>query len=89
LDGWLEVGLEPVGVGQGEGSEGGFPALDGGAFYQAWGCLALVAWLATLLGSFAGSLVLDVADRQPEQLDDRVVGREVAPVLDDLSELEV
>ena len=27
-----EVAGEAVGVGQGEGAEGGFPALDGGAF---------------------------------------------------------
>src|SRR5580700_11009180 len=40
-----------------------------------------VGALAGLLpprGAFAGALVLDVDDGQPEQLDHRVVGREVA-----------
>jgi hypothetical protein len=41
------------------------------------------------LGAGAGAFVFDVADRQPEQLDDGVVVREVPPVLDDLSELVV
>jgi len=35
--------------------------------------------LASFLGAFAGSLVLDVADRQPQQLDHRVVAGEVWP----------
>jgi hypothetical protein len=32
---------------------------------------------AAACGAFAGPLVLDVDDRQPQQLDDRVVAREV------------
>jgi len=41
--GLAEVGAEPVGVGQGEGSEGLFPALDAGSFDEPVGGFALVA----------------------------------------------
>jgi len=44
---------------------------------------------AGLLRSGSGSLVFDVADRQPQQLDDRVVAGEVPAVLDDLAQLIV
>ena len=39
----LQVGVDAVGVGEGEGAEGGFPALDGGAFDELAGGLAVVA----------------------------------------------
>jgi hypothetical protein len=43
IDEWSdEVAFEPVWVGQGEGAEGGFPALDGGAFDQLGRGAALV-----------------------------------------------
>ena len=88
--GWLvEVRGESFGVGQGEGAEGLFPALDDAALDESWWGDALVAGGALLVGSGAGSFVFDVADGQPEQLDDGVVGREVPPILDDLAELEV
>jgi hypothetical protein len=44
------------------------PVLDGGAFDEPGGGLAFVPVLAILVG--AGALVFDVADGQPEQLDD-------------------
>ena len=44
---------------------------------------------AGLFGAFSGAFVLDVADRQPQQLDHRVVVGEVAAVLDDLPQLVV
>ncbi len=64
-------------MGQDEGVERGAPALGGGAFDEPAGGFALVAGPAFFLGAFAGSLVFDVADREPQQLDDGVVGREV------------
>jgi hypothetical protein len=84
-----EVAGEAVGVGQREGAEGGFPALHGGAFDQPARGGALGGWQALLLRSLAGAFVLDVADGQPQQLDRRVVGGEVPPILDDLPELIV
>ena len=84
-----QVGAEPVGMGQGEGAEGGFPPLGDGALDEPWRGLALARGQALLLGSLAGALVLDVADRQPQQLDHRVIVGEVASILDDLAELEV
>src|SRR5438105_8379456 len=68
------VGLVPA---------GGRPAFD-----EPVVGLAAVA-LAGLFGPLAGPLVLDVADRQPQQLDHRLVVGEVPAVLDDLAELVV
>ena len=84
-----DVGGEPVGVVQGEGAEGLFPVLDGGAFDEAGGGAAFVAGGAFLGGAGAGAFVFDVADGQPQQLDDGVVAGEVAAVFDDLAELVV
>src|SRR6185437_13835365 len=50
---------------------------------------AVAAWGAFLLGSFAGAFVFDVADREPEQLDDGVIGGKVPAVLDDFAQLVV
>ena len=47
--------------------------------------LALGRWQSFLLVAFSGSFVLDVADRQPQQLDHRLIGGEVAAVLGDLA----
>ena len=84
-----EVAGEPVGVGQGEGTESGFPALHGGAFDEPARGGALGRREALLLGASTGAFVLDVADGQPEQLDRGVVVREMPPILDDFAELEV
>ena len=80
--------VDAVGVDEGEFAEGGFPAGDGGAFDEAGDGLSVLA-SAGLFGAFSGSLVLDVADGQPEQLDGGGVGGEVAAVLDDLAQLVV
>src|SRR4030095_2872714 len=82
-------GREAVGVGQRERAEGGFPPVHGRAFDEPPGSGALVAGPALLLRPLPGAFVLDVADGQPEQLDHRVVVREVPPILDDLPKLEV
>jgi hypothetical protein len=61
-----------------------------GSFDHASGGLTgLVAGLAGFGGAGPGPFVLDVGDGQPDQLDDRVVGREVPAVLDDFADLEV
>ena len=60
-----------------------------GALDQPAGCLAGVGGLAGLGGALAGPFVLDVGDRQPDQLDHGVVGREVSAVLDDFADLVV
>ena len=70
--------------------EGLFPVrgdlpLDEAALGFPLGAAAKSAFLEPV----SGSLVLDVADRQPEQLDDRIIGGEVATVLDDLPQLVV
>ena len=74
---------------QGEGAEGLFPALDDGAFDEPGGGFAGAAGLAFFPFAVAGAFVFDVADGQPQQLDDGVVTGEVAAVLDDLAELVV
>ena len=82
----VDVVVESVGEGDEEGAEGSLPALGGGAFYEVARCGAgLSLGFAGLLGSGAGPLVLDVADRQPQQLDHGVVVGEMAAVLDDLA----
>ena len=50
---------------------------------------AFVGGFGPFLFAGAGALVLDVADRQPQQLDHGVVVGEVSAVLDDLAELVV
>jgi hypothetical protein len=87
--GLADVGREPVGVGQGEGAECLFPALDDSAFDEPGLGGALVFVYSFLAGAGPGALVLDVADSQPQQLDDGVVAGEVAAVLDDLPQLVV
>jgi hypothetical protein len=84
------VGVDAVGVDEGEFAEGCFPALDGGAFDEFAGGFAGGAFgFAGFLGAFAGSLVLDIADGEPEQLDGGGVVGEVTAVLDDFAELVV
>lgn len=74
---------------QGEGAEGLFPALDHSAFDEPGGGSAFAGWESFLFGSLAGAFVFDVADGQPQEFDDGVVGGEVSAVLDDLAELVV
>ena len=83
------MGVDAVGVGQGELGQGLLPVGDDLAFDEPAGGFALVGGLAAFLVAFAGALVLDVADRQPEQLDHGVVVGEVAAVLGDLAQLVV
>lgn len=85
----LEVVGEAVGVGEGECSQGLFPALDDGSLDELGRGFALVGRESAFLDALAGAFVLDVPDGQPEQLDGGVVIGEVAAVLDDLSELIV
>ena len=61
---------------------GGDLSFDESALGPALGC-----WQSFLLVAFSGSFVLDVADRQPQQLDHRLIGGEVAAVLGDLAQL--
>jgi hypothetical protein len=83
------VGVDAVGVDECEFAEGGFPALELGAFDELARGFALVLGCAGFLGALPGSFVLDVHDRQPEELDDGGVVGEVAAVLDDLAQLVV
>jgi hypothetical protein len=48
------------------------------AFDEAGGLVVALSVLLAAGGAFAGALVLDVDDGQPQELDDGVVGREVA-----------
>jgi hypothetical protein len=80
---------DTAGEGDVEGAEGLFPALGEGAFDEAGLGGALVGGFAFFGFAGAGAFVFDVADDQPDQLDDRVVGREVAAVLDDSADLVV
>src|SRR5665811_1176379 len=77
----LQVGGDAVGVDHGQLAEGCFPALELGSFDELAGGLAVHALGgAGFLGALSGSFVLDVADRQPEQLDRGGVVGEVAAV---------
>jgi len=69
--------------------EGLAPSGDLLALDHAGGLVGPPAGLLAAGGPLAGSLVLDVDDGEPEQLDDGVVGREVAAGLGDLAELVV
>jgi hypothetical protein len=65
------------------------PSHDPLSFDEACGLVVALAGFLPPGGALAGALVLDVDDRQPEQLDDGVVGREVAAGLGDLPQLVV
>ena len=85
-DSVLQVRANAFGVGQSELGKCLFPvrghlpfdepALDVGCD---WASFLL------LLGALPGSFVLDITDGEPEQFNDRVIAREMAPVLDDLT----
>ena len=71
-------------LGQGLLPVGGDLSLDESALGP-----ARVGGRVLLLGALRGPAVLDVADRQPQQFDRRLVGGEVAAVLGDLAQLVV
>ena len=81
----LQVGVDSVGVGGGELGQGLVPVGGDLSFDELALGLALGWWQSFLLVAFSGSFVLDVADRQPQQLDHRLIGGEVAAVLGDLA----
>jgi len=58
-------------------------------FDEARGLVAALAGLGAAGRALAGPLVLDVDDREPQQLDDGVVAGEVAAGLGDLAQLVV
>ena len=79
--GLSEVGVDAVGVGGGELGEGLLPVVGDLSLDEAALGLSLVRGSAGLLGSLGGATVLDVADRQPQQLDGRDIVGEVTAVL--------
>jgi len=85
----LQVGVDSVGVGGGELGQGLVPVGGDLSFDELALVPALGCWQSFLLVAFLGSFVLDVADRQPQQLDHRLIGGEVATVLGDLAQLVV
>jgi len=83
------VGVDSVGVDEGELFEGLFPVGGDGAFDESsWG-FSLAGGESFLFGPFSGSLVFDVTDRQPQQLHCGEIVGEVASVLGDFAELIV
>ena len=87
--GWFPLLPDSSWVGDVEFVECFAPAHDALSLDEACGLVAALAGFVPACGSFPGSLVLDVADRQPEQLDHGGVVGEVAAVLDDLAQLVV
>ena len=85
----LQVGCESVGVGGGELGQGLVPVGGDLSFDELALGFALGWWQSFLLVTFSGSFVLNVADRQPQQLDHRLITGEVAAVLGDLAQLVV
>ena len=75
--GSAEEVVEAAGVGQHEGVEAGFPPVGGLAFHQAPGGLSGAAGGTAFFVPFRGPFVFHVHDRQPDQLDGRVIGREM------------
>ena len=83
------MGVDAVGVDDRELGEGLLPVRDDLAFDEPSGGFALGGGASFLLGALSGSFVLDVADRQPEQLGHGLVVGEVAAVLDARAQLVV
>jgi hypothetical protein len=84
----VDLAADPVRVGDRQCAERSLPAGRDVPFDEP--ALGLASALEpTLRRSLAGSFVLDVADRQPQQLDHGVVVREMPTVLDDLPQLIV
>lgn len=86
----LEVGLDALGEDDGELFQGFLPvrgdlALDEPPFGLAFRAAAKSAFRLAV----ASALVFDGADRQPEQLHDGLIVREVSAVLGDLPQLKV
>jgi hypothetical protein len=80
---------QSAGIGDVEFAEGLAPAHDALALDDPGGLVGPLAALLAAGFALAGSFVLDVDDGEPGQLDDGVVGREVAAGLGDLAELVV
>jgi len=76
-------------VGGVEFVEGFAPSHGALSFDEAYGLVGALAGFVPPGGALAGPFVLDVDDRQPQQLDDGVVGGEVAAGLGDLAQLVV
>ena len=87
--GWFPFLPDSSWVGDVEFVECFAPAHDALSLDEPCGLVAALAGFGPACGAFAGPLVLDVDDRQPEQLDDGVVAGEVAAGLGDLAELVV
>src|SRR5437764_2009419 len=85
--GRLEVGVDSVGVGDGQLAECLFPVGGDLAFDQAARSGALIGGSASLFLTFSGAFVFDGADGQPEQFDDGLVAGEMSAVFDDLAQL--
>ena len=84
------MGVDAVGVSEGELGQGLFPVRGHLSFDEAAFSVALgSAGSSFLFGAVTGSFVFDVADRQPQQFDYSGVVGEVAAVLDDLAQLVV
>jgi hypothetical protein len=90
LNCFLELLLaQPARVGGVELVQGLSPARDALSFDEAGGLVGSFAGGLAAGVALAGALVLDVDDGEPQELDDGVVGREVAAGLGDLAELVV
>jgi hypothetical protein len=88
--GWLQVGVDSVGVDEGELGEGLFPVGGDLAFDEVpFGFASGAAAEAGFLGAVPRPFVFDGADGQPQQFDHGIVVGEVAAVLDDLAQLIV
>ena len=87
----LQVGGDALWVDERELAQGGLPALGERALDEAGLGFAVAVrdLVGGFLGAFPRAFVLDVHDRQPEQLDRGVIVGEVAAVLDDLAALVV
>ena len=78
----LEVGVNSAEIDEHELGEGLLPVRGDLAFDEsAFGFALGISAASSFFGSFAGSFVFDVADREPEHLDRGVVVGEVAAVL--------
>ena len=85
----VDLAVDAVGVGDREAAKSGFP--PGGDLSLDEPALGFALPLADAAfgGPGPGTFVLDISDREPQQLDHRVVVREMPTILDDLPELIV
>lgn len=85
----LEMWFDAFGVDQGELFEGFLPVRGDGALDKSSGGFALIRRLASFLGPFTGSFVLDIADRQPQEFHRGSVIGEMATRFRDFTQLVV